>query len=198
MKKITRSMVPFFALVAFSAALAGCVSKAPTAAPQAASPTVAAKPEAPQSPPATAATKLDGAELTIHYSSPAMRGRAIMGGLVPYGQVWRTGANAATSFVTTGKLKIGTLDVPAGSYTIFTVPAAPGKPWQLIVNKQTGQWGLAYKQDMDLGRTPMKYEKLAAPQESMTISFEKTTKDSTELHVKWETTDVSVKVEAKK
>ena len=150
------------------------------------------------SPPATATTKLDGADLTIHYSSPAMRGRLIMGGLVPYGQVWRTGANAATSFVTTGRLKVGTLNVPAGRYTLYTMPAAPGKPWELIVNKQTGQWGTVYKQDMDLGRTPMHYSKLSAPQESMTISFEKTTKDSTELHVKWETTDVSVKIEAKK
>jgi predicted small lipoprotein YifL len=198
MKNIVRSIVPVVALVALSAALAGCASKAPTAAPKAATPTVAATPQAPLSPAATAETKLDGADLTVHYSSPAMRGRVIMGGLVPYGQVWRTGANEATSFVTTGNLKVGTLHVPAGKYTIYTMPAAPGKPWELIVNKQTGQWGTVYKKDMDLGRTPMHYSKLSAPQESMTISFEKTTKKSTELHVKWETTDVSVKIEATK
>ncbi len=150
------------------------------------------------SPAAMAETTLDGAKITIHYNSPAMRGRVIMGGLVPYGQVWRTGANPATSFVTAGNLKIGTLSVPAGSYTLYTLPAAPGTPWLLIISKQTGQWGTVYKPEMDLGRTPLHFDKLPAPQESMTISFEKTTKHSTELHIKWETTDESVKIEAVK
>ena len=160
---------------------------------QAATPT---KPLA--SPNAMAETTLDGAKISIHYNSPAMRGRAIMGGLVPYGQVWRTGANPATSFITTGKLKIGTLSVPAGQYTLYTLPAAPGKPWLLIINKQTGQWGTVYNEKMDLGRTQMQPNKLPAPQESMTISFEKTAKNSTELHIKWETTDESVKIIAEK
>jgi hypothetical protein len=150
------------------------------------------------SPPAMAETTLDGAKITIHYNSPAMRGRKIMGGLVPYGQIWRTGANPATSFVTAADLKIGALSVPAGNYTLYTQPAAPGTPWLLIINKQTGQWGLVYNQKMDLGRTPMHYDKLPAPQESMTISFEKTMKDSTELHIKWETTDEWVRIVAEK
>ena len=150
------------------------------------------------SPAAKTEASIDGAKITITYNSPAMRGRTIMGGLVPYGQVWRTGANPATSFVTTGDLKIGTLIVPAGSYTIYTLPAAPGTPWLLIVNKQTGQWGTEYKPDMDLGRTPLHYEKLAAPQESMTISLDHTTPHSTELHIKWETTDESIKIESAK
>lgn len=159
----------------------------------------AAAPAAPMaSPPAVAETTLDGAKITIHYNSPAMRGRVIMGGLVPYGEIWRTGANPATSFVTTGSLKVGTLSVPAGNYTLYTLPAAPGKPWLLIINKETGQWGTVYKPEMDLGRTPLHFDKLPAPQESMTISFEKTTKHSTELHIKWETTDESVKIEAAK
>jgi hypothetical protein len=151
----------------------------------------------PLSPPAEARTVLDGKSVVIKYSAPSMRGRVIMGGLVPYGQVWRTGANAATSLVTEVPLKIGDLDVPAGSYTLYTLPAAPGTPWQLIVNKQTGQWGTIYKQDMDLGRTPMKHDDLAAPQEVMSLSFEKTTKHYTELHIKWEKTDEWVKLEAK-
>jgi hypothetical protein len=150
------------------------------------------------SPAAMADASIDGAKITIHYNSPAMRGRVIMGGLVPYGQVWRTGANPATSFVTTGDLKIGALTVPAGSYTIYTLPAAPGTPWLLIVNKQTGQWGTEYKPDMDLGRTPLHHEKLPAPQESMTISFDHTTPHSTELHIKWETTDESIRIESAK
>ena len=150
------------------------------------------------SPAAMAETTLDGAKITIHYNSPSIRGRKIMGGLVPYGKVWRTGANPATSFVTTANLKIGTLDVPAGNYTLYTMPEAPGTPWMLIINKQTGQWGTVYKQDMDLGRTPMHSGTLPSPQQSMTISFEKTMKHSTELHVKWETTDEWVKIEAQK
>ena len=141
---------------------------------------------------------LGATTITIHYNSPALRGRVIMGGLVPYGQVWRTGANPATSFVTTGNLKIGSLTVPAGSYTLYTLPATPGTPWLLIINKQTGQWGTVYKQDMDLGRTPLHYEKLPIPQESMTITFEHTEKHSTYLHIKWDTTDQSVKIEAVK
>jgi len=150
------------------------------------------------SPAAQTDVTLEGATITIHYNSPAMRGRVIMGGLVPYGQVWRTGANPATSFVTTGNLKIGSLSVPAGNYTLYTLPATPGTPWLLIINKQTGQWGTVYKQDMDLGRTPMHYEKLPSAQESMSITFEHTEKRSTYLHIKWETTDESVKIEAVK
>jgi hypothetical protein len=157
---------------------------------------VAQKPLA--SPAATAETTLAGKAVTIHYNSPSMRSRVIMGGLVPYGQVWRTGANPATTLITATDLKIGTLDVPAGTYTIYTLPAAPGTPWQLIINKQTGQWGTEYHQEQDLGRTPMHFDKLATPQESMSISFEKTTARSAELHVKWETTDEWVKVEAAK
>ncbi len=150
------------------------------------------------SPAAMTDVSLDGAKITIHYNSPAMRGRVIMGGLVPYGKEWRTGANPATSLVTTGNLKIGDLTVPAGSYTLFTLPAAPGTPWLLIVSKKTGEWGIPYPEGNDLGRTPMHGAKLPAPQESMTISFENTKKNSTELHIKWETTDESVKIEAAK
>ena len=150
------------------------------------------------SPAAQTDVTLDGTTITINYNSPAMRGRVIMGGLVPYGQVWRTGANPATSFVTTGNLKIGSLSVPAGKYTLFTLPGAPGTPWKLILSKKTGEWGIPYPEGEDLGRTEMHLAKLPAPQESMSISFENTKKRSTELHVKWETTDVSVKIEAVK
>jgi hypothetical protein len=148
------------------------------------------------SPPAQANVTLDGKAVTIHYNSPRMRGRKIMGELVPYDKVWRTGANPATSFVTEVDLKVGDLRVPAGKYTLYTLPAAPGTPWQLIINKQTGQWGTVYNQDQDLGRTPMHSATLPSPQENMSISFEHTTKNSTELHVRWETTDEWVKIEA--
>ncbi len=146
------------------------------------------------SPVAQAEVTLDGKAITIHYNSPRMRGRKIMGDLVPYGKVWRTGANPATSFVTDGDIKIGDLNVPAGKYTLYTLPAESG--WHLIINKQTGQWGTVYNQDQDLGRVPMRSRTLPAPQEDMSISFEHTTKDSTELHVRWENTDEWVKIEA--
>jgi hypothetical protein len=150
------------------------------------------------SPAELATVTIGGKAITIHYNSPRMRGREIMGKLVPYGQVWRTGANPATSFVSESALKVGTLMIPAGSYTLYTLPAAPGTPWMLIVNKQTGQWGTVYKQDMDLGRVPMLAGSPTKPQENMSISFEKTTKNTTQLHVKWETTDEFVTLEAVK
>jgi hypothetical protein len=147
------------------------------------------------SPPAQAEVTLDGKAITIHYNSPRIRGRKIMGELVPYGKVWRTGANPATSLVVDGNIRIGDLTVPAGKYTLYTLPAGPGTAWQLIVNKQTGQWGTVYNEGQDLGRTPMHSQTLPSPQEEMSISFEHTTKNSTELHVRWETTDEWVKIE---
>ncbi|MGC9199735.1 MAG: DUF2911 domain-containing protein [Acidobacteriaceae bacterium] len=152
----------------------------------------------PPSPSAMTSVSLDGAHITIHYSSPAKRGRAIMGGLVPYGQVWRTGANQATSFVTSGEIKVGTLRVPAGSYTLFTLPQEPGKPWLLILSKKTGEWGIPYPAGDDLGRTPMHYTKLPQTQQSLTISFQNTGRRSTQLHVRWENTDESVLIQTLK
>jgi hypothetical protein len=149
------------------------------------------------SPPADAAVKVGAGEIKIHYNSPAVRCRKIFGDLVPYGQVWRTGANPATSFVTTTELKIGSLTVPAGKYTLYTMPAAPGTPWQLIINKQTGQWGTEYHQDKDLGRVPMTGATLPKSQERMSISFDKTTGHSTVLHIRWDKTDEFVRIEAK-
>ena len=130
----------------------------------------------------------------MKYNSPAMRGRKVMGELVPYGKVWRTGANPATSFVTAGDIMVGNLRVPAGSYTLFTLPAQAGSPWMLILNKQTGQWGLEYHQEQDLGRVPMKSATLPVPQELMSITFENRTPGSVELHIRWETTDEYVTI----
>jgi hypothetical protein len=146
------------------------------------------------SPPAKASVQLNGKSITIDYNSPHMRGRKVMGGLVPYGEEWRTGANPATTLTTAANLKIGTLDVPAGTYTIFTLPN-PDK-WLFIVSKKTGEWGIPYPKGMDLGRTPMTGKTLSAPQEAMSITFENTSGASTELHVKWENTDQFVKITA--
>jgi hypothetical protein len=146
------------------------------------------------SPAATANVTLNGKAVTIKYNSPRLKGRTIGSDIVPYGQVWRTGANPATTLITATNLKIGTLDVPAGTYTIFTLPSA--SQWLLIINKQTGQWGTEYNEAQDLGRTPMTSKTLPASQENMSISFENTKGGSTELHVKWGTTDQYVTVKA--
>lgn len=158
----------------------------------------AGAPKAPLSPPAKAEVSLTDANITIDYSAPSMRGRQIFGEgtLVPYGKVWRTGANAATTLKTSGNLMIGNLSVPAGTYTLYSLPTASG--WTLIVNKQTGQWGTVYKEDMDLGRVPMETASNASPVEKMVIDFENTSGNSTELHVKWADVDASVKVMASK
>ena len=95
------------------------------------------------SPPAKAECKVaDGKTITIDYSSPRMKGRKIFGELVPYGKVWRAGANEATTFVTTGDTSVGGTTVPAGSYTIFVIPTAD--KWTLVISKKTGEWGTAY------------------------------------------------------
>src|SRR5688572_19643200 len=87
------------------------------------------------SPPANAQfTFSDGKKISVDYSRPSAKGRKIYGGLVPYGQVWRTGANEATSFVTEKDIEVGGTSVPAGSYTLYTIPSETG--WKLIINKQ--------------------------------------------------------------
>jgi hypothetical protein len=149
------------------------------------------------SPPAQAQCKLsDGKTITVDYSSPRMKGRKIFGGLVPYGEVWRTGANDATTFVTTANVSIDGKDVPAGSYTIFTVPEQD--KWTLIVNKQTGEWGVPYKYEAnELARLPMQASKTSSPVENFTISFNQSGSGCT-LQMSWENTQASVQVSEKK
>ncbi|MBV9498880.1 MAG: DUF2911 domain-containing protein [Acidobacteriaceae bacterium] len=148
-----------------------------------------------QSPPGTAEVTLNGKQITIKYSRPSMRGRKIMGDLVPYGKVWRTGANDATALSTQIDLNIGGANVPAGNYTIYTLPSA--NSWKLIINKQTGQWGTEYNQDQDLARVDMQKSQLSSPVEQFTISFNKKSANSADLVLEWETTRLSVPVRAK-
>jgi hypothetical protein len=159
--------------------------------------TVAQGQQKPLSPPGTAEFSFDdGKKITIQYSRPSMRGRKIMGGLVPYGEVWRTGANAATGFVTTADLDINGTKVPAGSYTLYTLPSAEG--WKLIINKQTGQWGTEYDQSKDLARIDMTKTELKQPLEQFTIHFEPAKGSTTKMLFDWETTSVSVSVKEAK
>jgi hypothetical protein len=146
------------------------------------------------SPPETAHVTLTNGSITVKYAAPSIRGRKIVGDLVPYGKAWRTGANEATAFATNTSLKIGGTTIPAGTYTLYTLPGE--SQWLLIVNKQTGQWGTVYNQSQDLARIPMKSAKLPSPQEQMSITFENTSGNSTEMHVKWENSDESVTITA--
>jgi Protein of unknown function (DUF2911) len=141
------------------------------------------------SPPAKATLDLGGGQsVTVDYSSPRAKGRKIYGELVPFGQVWRTGANEATTFVNTADVVVGGADVPAGSYTLFTIPNKD--KWVLIISKKTGEWGTDYPgPSSDLTRVDMKVSTLTSPIENFTISFDKGT-----LIIDWDTTRASVAV----
>jgi opacity protein-like surface antigen len=150
------------------------------------------------SPPASAECKFtDGKTIKVDYSSPRAKGRKIFGAasekaLVPYGEIWRTGANEATTFVSDTNLTVGGKAVLAGSYTIFTVPNAD--KWTLIVNKKTAEWGIPYKYEADeLARVDMQVSKTTAPVENFTIAFDQAGSKCT-LRMEWENTRASVEV----
>jgi hypothetical protein len=149
------------------------------------------------SPPAEAACKFkDGKTITVNYSSPRMRGRKIFGDLVPFGAVWRTGADNATAFVTGTDLMVGGKNVPEGSYTLFTLPTQD--KWTLIISKKTGEFGIPYPgQQFDFARTEMKMSKLPSPIESFTISFDQGGA-SCNMKLDWETTRTSIDISEKK
>jgi hypothetical protein len=145
------------------------------------------------SPPAKAECKLsNGKTVTVDYSSPRAKGRKIVGGLVPYGEIWRAGANEATTFVTTGDIAVGGKPVPAGKYTIFTIPGED--KWALVISKKTGEWGTAYPgPDNDLARVDMRVSKTSAPVENFTIAFDQSGNGCT-LRMEWENTRASVDI----
>jgi len=144
------------------------------------------------SPPATAKCELAGGKsVTIDYSSPRKKGRTIFQDVVKYGEIWRTGANEATTFVTNSDLMVGGTHVPAGSYTIFTVPNKD--KWTLVISKKTGEWGTDYPGEKeDLARVDMKAATGPAT-ENFTISFDKGAKGCT-LKLAWDTTVASVEI----
>ncbi len=145
------------------------------------------------SPPASAQCSLaDGKSITVDYSSPRAKGRKIFGGLVPYGEVWRAGANEATTFVTTADLMVGGTHVPAGSYTLFAVPTKD--KWTLVISKKTGEWGIPYPGvASDLARIDMKASTLPSVVENFTIAFDKNGSGCT-LRMDWETTRASLEI----
>ena len=141
------------------------------------------------SPPAQATMDLGGGKsITVDYSSPRLKGRQVGGEVATFGKVWRTGANEATTFVNTADVAVGGTAVPAGSYTLFTIPEKD--KWTLIISKKTGEWGTDYPgPSNDLARVDMKVSTLPAPVENFTIGFEKGM-----LNLDWGTTRASVSV----
>ena len=137
------------------------------------------------SPPDSVKANVAGATLAVRYSRPSTRGRAIFGNVVPWNQVWRTGANQATIFETSADLVIAGTPVPAGKYSLWTLPSPAG--WKLIVNKNTGQWGTDYNAQYDLARLDMTVEQLRQPVEQFTIAI-KPRGTGGVLQLEWERT----------
>jgi hypothetical protein len=142
------------------------------------------------SPPANATADIAGDHIRIDYYAPSTHGRKVMGGLVPFGEVWCTGANWATKITTEADLKIGDLTLPKGSYSIWTVPGE--KEWTLIINKQTGQFHLYYDASQDFGRTKMTVKTLSEPVETFKIELRSTGGNQGTLALLWEKTEASI------
>jgi hypothetical protein len=143
------------------------------------------------SPHETVKATIDGANVSITYGRPYMKGRKIFGGLVPYGQVWRTGADEATILETDKALMFGPLHVNPGKVSLYSVVTEKG--WSLVLNKQVGQWGTEYTQGQDLGRVPMRVETLPAPIEQFTITIEKNPAGKGgQIVMQWETTKATL------
>jgi hypothetical protein len=176
---LTRTFV-----IAGLAAVALTIASQPSQA-QTAPAAAQAKP-APASPPGQASAKIGAASITIDYSRPGIKGRKIMGGLVPYDKVWRTGANAATTLKTDAAITIGGAAVPAGTYTIYSLPGE--KAWKLIINKQTGQWGTVYDEAQDLVRVDLKVDTLPQPVDLFTITLVATGPNAGQIVLEWENT----------
>jgi Protein of unknown function (DUF2911) len=154
-----------------------------------------------QSPPAQATVTVAGKKLTIRYSAPSVRGRPIFGdrGLVsrdPTYPAWRAGANDATAFHTDADLDIGGLSVPKGDYTLYCWVKNPDA-WELIVNKETGQWGLSYNAKQDVGRVKMSMSKPPAPIETLKYTLSGEGGNKVKLQLAWENHIASVPITVK-
>jgi len=146
------------------------------------------------SPHETKTWTIQGKKITISYGRPYKKGRVIFGGLEPWGKVWRTGADDATTFTTASDVMVGPLHVVAGTYGLFTIPNE--KEWTLILNKVWDQWGaFRYDQSQDYARTPMKVEKSPSPIEQLTIDIESKGGDMGLLKIMWDDTVASVPIQ---
>ena len=134
---------------------------------------------------------IDGANLSIEYGRPFLKGRTVGKEVAPFGAEWRTGADAATVITTDKPLKFGSVSLAPGTYTINTLPT--DKEWTLIFGRleKPGQWGIPYKKDLELGRTPMKTGQTKAPVENVTIAIDDVPGNSAVLRIEWGTTSVT-------
>ena len=130
--------------------------------------------------------------IELIYSRPGMKGRKIFGDLVPYGKVWRTGANSATRIKFTDDVNIGGQNLKAGEYALYTVPNA--SDWDVIINKGSANWGTDYKQEDDLFRIKVKSATLQQPVETFTMQFANVKSNSADLQIMWDKTAVSVPI----
>jgi hypothetical protein len=133
---------------------------------------------------------VSGKKISVSYGRPEMRGRKIMGDYVPYNRVWRTGAGQATVLTTEADLELGGMDIPRGSYSLYTFPTAT--LWKLIVNKQTGQWGTTYNSQQDLARVALEKRTLQNSVERLTFALERKGNGSGLLKIEWEHTSLSL------
>lgn len=153
-----------------------------------------AQPKQRVSPHETTSAAIGGKKITIEYGRPYVKGRNVWADpIAPFGKVWRTGADEATKLTTEADLMIGSLHVPAGAYSLFTIPGE--KEWTLILNKEADQWG-AYKYDQgkDLGRVKMTARKLSSPVEQLTISIESQGGNRGVLKIAWSDMEASAPV----
>lgn len=167
-----------FSVTVWKAALFGILLALPAAA------------QPPGSPHETTKATVDGANVSIEYGRPYARGRKIVGGLVPYGRVWRTGADDATVLTTDKPLKISGTTVPAGRVSLYTLPGE--QQWKLIINKQVGQSGTEYEQAQDLARVDLTKKTLSSPVDQFTIAIEPAAGGGGTLKLSWESTELSV------
>ena len=148
------------------------------------------------SPHETISAVIDGSRVTVVYGRPYTKdpktgeARKIWGGLVPFGKVWRTGADEATTLITQKPLVFGETTIPAGVYTLFTLPQADGSA-KLIVNKQLGQWGTQYDEKQDLARIALKQDALEKPLDQLTLAVSKNPAGGGTLKIMWEDTQFS-------
>jgi len=151
------------------------------------------------SPHETVSAVIDGNRVTVVYGRPYTKdpktgeNRKIWGKLVPYGKVWRTGADEATLLITQKAIVLGKTTIPAGAYTVYTLPAEDGSA-KLIINKQIGQWGTEYDEKQDLARIDLKKDPLGTPVDQLTIAIEKNSSSGGTLKMMWENTQFSAPI----
>jgi Protein of unknown function (DUF2911) len=142
------------------------------------------------SPHESVSNTVDGAEVTIVYGRPSMRGRTIFGALVQYGRVWCPGADEATTLDSNKELMLGGLRVPPGPHTIWMLPTAD--KWKLVVSKNPSGFHTFYDAERDLGRLELKKQELATPVEQLTFAISKAPQGGGMISMTWERTEVSV------